>query len=196
MSHNASFCNTLCAHFCYKIVLYGMFDKCIVGYVTWVFYENDNLWCSLGYHLDDLSVCVYSMQQLLILVKTSSNIHGEVCYRAVFYALCLPNLLWYEKLCLWWLAMISSGLLYVHMNWYVAHKRHGALNHQQFKRLFSSLSIPETKEISKLCISGSSSGWPIDPLGKGLVIWKVFPCHDINTASYTILRTQQIPIHF
>ena len=38
ISHNAPFCNRnvhMCAHFCYKIVHYGIFVQCIVGFVRW-----------------------------------------------------------------------------------------------------------------------------------------------------------------
>ena len=40
ISHNAPFCNRtvhMCAHFCYKIVHYGMFAYCIMGFVRWVY---------------------------------------------------------------------------------------------------------------------------------------------------------------
>ena len=38
ISHNAPFCNRnvhLCAHFCYKVVHYGIWDWCIVGLCIW-----------------------------------------------------------------------------------------------------------------------------------------------------------------
>ena len=38
-SHSATFCNRnvhMCAHFCYKMVHYGIFVKYIVGFVRWI----------------------------------------------------------------------------------------------------------------------------------------------------------------
>ena len=40
ISPNAPLCNRnvhLCAHFCYKMAHYGIFVRCIVGFVRWVF---------------------------------------------------------------------------------------------------------------------------------------------------------------
>ena len=45
ISHNATFCNRnvhMCAHFCYKMVHYGIFVWCIVGFVRWVY------WCRVS----------------------------------------------------------------------------------------------------------------------------------------------------
>ena len=41
ISHNAPFCNRnvhTCAHFCHKMVHYGIFVWCIVGFVRWVYW--------------------------------------------------------------------------------------------------------------------------------------------------------------
>ena len=45
ISHNAPFCNRsvhMCAHFCYKMLHYAIYVKCIVGFVKWPNYTNDN----------------------------------------------------------------------------------------------------------------------------------------------------------
>ena len=45
ISHNATFCNRnvhMCAHFCYKMVHCGIFVWCILGFVRWVYYAQDN----------------------------------------------------------------------------------------------------------------------------------------------------------
>ena len=40
ISHNAPFCDRnvhMCAHFCYKMVHYGIFMKCIMGFIRWIY---------------------------------------------------------------------------------------------------------------------------------------------------------------
>ena len=40
ISHNATFCNRnvhTCAHFCYKMLHCGMWHRCILGFVRWVY---------------------------------------------------------------------------------------------------------------------------------------------------------------
>ena len=43
ISHNAPFCNRnvhICAHFCYKMLHYGIWHRGILGFVKWVYYQK------------------------------------------------------------------------------------------------------------------------------------------------------------
>ena len=78
MSHNAPFYNRnvhMCGHFCYKMVYCGIFVRCVVGFVKWVYCLSIMARCLfrilLLYHL--LSVALWLHIASGILVNIGSD---------------------------------------------------------------------------------------------------------------------------
>ena len=65
-----------------------------------------------------------------------------------------------------------------------SHERHDISNHlwlDSFNSLFT-LTVKKVKALLSIC--EGINWWPTEPLNKGLVMQKVFPCHDIIMKSY------------
>ena len=80
ISHNAPFCNRnlhVCAHFCYKMVHFGIFAWCIVESVRWVYsreYHFQHDFHTLLYNIQRPSQCISSRPYLPIIIV-------EICWR-------------------------------------------------------------------------------------------------------------------
>ena len=62
ISHNAPCCSRnvhMCAHFCYKMVHFGIFVRCIVGFVIWFIHWGLNKMAAI---LQTISKCICTQQ--------------------------------------------------------------------------------------------------------------------------------------